>query len=189
MISANLPAFKYHRDPIQSGSVEKSQSRCRCCDQVRGFIYTGPVYSEEDLEESICPWCIADGSAHDKFDATFVDEAALPDDLPENIIEAVAWRTAGYSAWQSEQWFSCCKDAMTFIEPVGIREIRERYRELEFSILGNIIYDLHISGGAANRMLESLDRQSGPTAYVFQCSHCGTQKTFVDGIFDVEETP
>ena len=66
----------------------------------------------------------------------------------KSIIEAVAWRTPGYSAWQSEHWFSCCNDAMTFIEPVGIREIRERYRELEFSILGNIIYDRHISGSS-----------------------------------------
>ena len=176
----NLPEFKYHRDPVRSGSVEGSPKRCRCCGETRGYIYSGPVYAEEDLDDSICPWCIADGAAHEKFDATFVDEAALPDDLPENIVREVAWRTPGYNAWQTEQWFSCCNDAMTFLEPAGIAEIRERYRALEFNILGNILYDLHVSGGAAHRLLETLDKQHGPTAYVFRCSHCNAYRTFVD---------
>jgi uncharacterized protein len=183
----NLPVFKYHRDPIQSGSVKQSNERCRCCGQVRGYIYAGPVYSESDLDDSICPWCIAEGTAHTKFDAAFVDEAALPEELPENIIQEVAWRTPGYNSWQSEQWFACCNDAMTFLEPAGIREIRERYRQLESTILGNIIYDLHVSGGAATRMLESLDKEQGPTAYIFQCVHCSGYRTFVDGIFEGAE--
>jgi uncharacterized protein len=180
----NLPVFKYHRDPIQSGSIAESSSVCLCCAQSRGHIYCGPVYSEHDLDEKICPWCIADGSAHLKYDATFVDEAALPDDIPPSVIEEICWRTPGYNAWQAEQWFSCCQDAVTFIAPVGIAELRESYRELEFNVLGNILYDLQISGGAAKRTLESLNRDSGPTAYVFQCSSCGVYRTFVDGIFD-----
>jgi uncharacterized protein CbrC (UPF0167 family) len=183
----NLPVFKYHRDPIQSGSVKQSTARCRCCGEARGYIYTGPVYSEHDLDDSICPWCIAEGTAHTKFDASFVDEAALPDELRENITQEVAWRTPGYNSWQSEQWFACCNDAMRFLEPAGIREIRERYRELESTVLGNIIYDLHISGGAATRMLGSLDKEQGPTAYIFQCIHCSGYRTFVDGILDVDE--
>ena len=181
-----MPEFKYHRDPLQSGSVEESDKRCRCCGNARGYIYAGPVYSEEDLDGSLCPWCIAEGTAHAKFGAIFVDEAALPDGLPETVVDEVARRTPGYSSWQSEQWFACCNDAMTFLEPVGIQDIRDHYRELEFSVLSNIIYDLHISGGAATRVLESLNKKSGPTAYVFQCLHCHAYRTFVDGNFDVD---
>jgi uncharacterized protein CbrC (UPF0167 family) len=183
----NLPVFKYHRDPLQSGSVVTSNNECRCCGNRRGYIYAGPVYAVDDLEDSICPWCIADGSAHAKFDATFTDEEALPNELPDGVLAEIAWRSPGYNAWQSERWFSCCDDAMTFLEPVGIAELRERYREMESSVLGNIIYDLQISGGAAKRVLESLNKNSGPTAYVFQCSHCGVYRTFVDGIFDTGE--
>ena len=177
----SIPSFKYHRDPILSGSVEKSAASCRCCGKSRGYIYTGPAYSEENLKDALCPWCIADGTAHARFEAMFVDEAALPSDIPESVIEEVAWRTPGYNSWQGEQWFSCCGDAMTFLEPVGIREIRERYRELEFNVRGNILYELEISGGAANRMLEALDRNKAPTAYIFQCDHCKAYRTFVDG--------
>jgi uncharacterized protein CbrC (UPF0167 family) len=181
----NLPVFKYHRDPIQSGSVVESNQTCRCCGKSRGYIYTGPVYSEEDLDDMICPWCIADGSAHLKFEAAFMEETAMPDGIPAGAVQEVAWRTPGYNAWQSERWFKCCGDAVTFLEPVGIAELREWYRELESSVLGNIIYDLEISGGAATHMLESLRRNSGPTAYIFQCSHCGKYQTFVDGVFTV----
>lgn len=183
----NLPAFKYHRSPIQSGSVVPSEKRCKCCGETRGCIYVAPVYSEANLEESICPWCISDGAAFKKFGATFIDEAALPDDLPESVVQELSQRTPGYDSWQSERWFACCGDAMTYLEPAGIREIRERYREVEFVILSSIIYDLHISGGASTRMLESLNRESGPTAYIFQCSHCGTYRAFVDGVFDTED--
>jgi uncharacterized protein CbrC (UPF0167 family) len=183
----NLPAFKYHRSPVQSGSVEESDKGCKCCGEIRGYIYVGPVYSETDLEESICPWCIGDGAAHQKFNATFVDEEALPDELPESVVQALSQRTPGYDSWQPERWFACCGDAMTYLEPAGIREIRERYREAEFVVLNSIIYDLHISGAASTRMLESLNRDSGPTAHIFQCSHCSAYRTFIDGVFDMED--
>jgi uncharacterized protein CbrC (UPF0167 family) len=181
----DLPVFQYHPDPLRSGSIQKSEEVCRCCGESRGYIYAGPVYAQENLEQSICPWCIADGRAHAKFDAAFIDEAALPDELPEAAIEELVQRTPGYNAWQSEQWFACCGDAMTFLEPVGVIELRARHRELEFSVLGNIIYDLHVSGSSATRMLESLNKVEGPTAYIFRCTHCGQHKTFVDGVFEV----
>jgi uncharacterized protein CbrC (UPF0167 family) len=181
----NLPVFKYHRDPMQSGSVIESNTTCKCCSEIRGYIYTGPVYAEDELDDSLCPWCIADGSAHTTFDATFVDDAELPDALPAEAIDELVCRTPGYSAWQTERWFSCCGDAMVFLEPAGLVELRSRYPELEFNIRGNILYDLHISGGAVERTLTSLNRNTGPTAYVFHCAHCGAYQTFVDGIFDV----
>ena len=48
---------------------------CVCCGERRGYIYAGPVYSERELSDSLCPWCIADGSAHSRFGAEFTDAA------------------------------------------------------------------------------------------------------------------
>ena len=177
----DLPRFRYHPDPVRTGSVVASGATCRCCRKARGYVYDGPVYSEEDdLDGQICPWCIADGSAHEKFDATFVDTEGFADGTPDTVIDEITQRTPGYAAWQSEHWPSCCNDAMAFLGPLGIAEIRAQYRQWEGLALNHIIYEMQISGGAALRMLESLNRDKGPTAYLFRCLHCGEPKFHID---------
>jgi uncharacterized protein CbrC (UPF0167 family) len=180
MSSTPLPAFRYHPDPIASGSVIASDATCACCDQPRAFVYDGPVYSEEELDGVLCPWCVADGSAHEKFDATFVDSEAIADGMSDAARDEIEFRTPGFSTWQSEHWPACCDDAAAFIGPVGIAEIRARFRELEGAALSHIIYKMGISGGAATRLLQSLDREKGPTAYVFKCLKCETAHFHID---------
>lgn len=72
-----LPVFKYHPDPLSTGSVIESTVVCKCCGQNKGYIYTSSVYAIEELHNEICPWCIADGSAAKKYGATFVDSDPL----------------------------------------------------------------------------------------------------------------
>lgn len=178
-----LPAFRYHPDPLRSGSVEASDADCRCCGRARGYVYTGPVYAAvNDLDGALCPWCIADGSAARKFDASFVDAEAFPEGLPEAIVEEVSLRTPGYSAWQQEAWPVCCDDAAAFMRPAGIDDIRRDQRELEAQLLSHIIYEMGISGGAATRLLDSLKRDHSPTAYLFRCPHCEMFKFHIDGL-------
>src|SRR5512147_1560630 len=99
-----LPGFRYHPDPLASGSVVASDKTCRCCGKARGYIYAGPVYAEDELEESICPWCIADGAANRKFDATFFDAEAVADEVPDAAMDEICERTPGYIAWQQGHW-------------------------------------------------------------------------------------
>ena len=54
----DLPTFKYHPDPMATGSVVESGTKCVCCEQARGFIYIGPVFAIMDYNECICP-CVA----------------------------------------------------------------------------------------------------------------------------------
>jgi uncharacterized protein CbrC (UPF0167 family) len=176
----SLPSFRYHPNPTESGSIVSSAAECRSCGGSRGHIYIGPVYSEEDLADAICPWCIADGSAHRKFDAVFVDAEAFADAVPEAVVAEVTERTPGYSSWQSEVWPTCCGDATAFIMPAGISELRARDRSLEGFALNHIIYNMEISGGAATRLLQSLNRESGPTAYLFECLHCRQHHFHID---------
>jgi uncharacterized protein CbrC (UPF0167 family) len=176
-----LPTFRYHPDPLRSGSIVASDKPCRCCGTARGYVYAGPAYCEAELDESLCPWCIADGSAHRKFDATFVDAAVFADETPEAVVEEVSERTPGFSTWQSDVWPTCCEDATAFIAPAGIAEIRGQFRELEGEILNHIVYEMDVSGGAATRVLQSLNRDGGPTAYVFKCLHCERNHFHVDG--------
>jgi uncharacterized protein len=176
----SLPAFRYHPDPLASGSVIRSDAICECCGEQRGYRYDGPVYTEAVLESGLCPWCIADGSAHQRFGAIFVDTEAFPETTPPAVVDEITQRTPGYSTWQSERWPECCGDATAFVGPMGIQEIREKYRELEGSLLNHIIYEMGISGGTATRLLASLERDKGPTAYLFRCLHCGTHLFHID---------
>lgn len=176
----DLPVFRYHPDPIASGSIVASEAQCVCCAQRRGFIYAGPSYCEAELDDALCPWCIADGSAHEKFGASFVDDATFPDEISPEIIEEITFRTPSFSGWQQEKWLSCCGDAATFIESAGHSEIRERHPQLEAKLTMEIMRDLGIPGAAAARIVTSLDRDHGPTAYVFSCRHCGSELAYID---------
>ena len=168
----NLPAFRYHPDPLASGSVIEAKTVCKCCHQARGYVYTGPAYSEEELGDALCPWCIADGSAHANFDVTFVDSEAFTDTIAETIQADVVERTPGYNAWQGERWPVCCGDATAFIQPAGSKELRDRFREQESALQSHISHGMKISGDAASRLMASLDRVAGPTVFLFRCLRC-----------------
>src|SRR5690606_20932467 len=171
-----------HPDPIGSGSVVTSSKKCKCCQRSRGFIYVGPVYAEKDLTEALCPWCIADGSAAKKYDATVVDSEAFDENASAAAIIEILERTPGVNTFQSEQWPSCCGEPAAFVTPAGIAEIRARFYQLEGSLMMHIVHEMRISGGAARQMLESFYRDRSPTVFVFKCRHCNTQPFYVDGV-------
>ena len=83
-----LPAFRYHPDPVRSGSVVASDDPCACCGQARGYLYAGPLYGEE-TEARVCPWCIADGTAHESLGAEFVDSEAFAADTPDAVVTEI----------------------------------------------------------------------------------------------------
>jgi uncharacterized protein CbrC (UPF0167 family) len=111
-----LPEFRYHPDPRGTGVVVDSDAECLACGQARGVIYTGPVYAEEELEQSLCPWCIADGTAAEKFEAEFTDVGfGVPEDVPDSVTAELSERTPGFLGWQQEHWLYHCGDAAAFL--------------------------------------------------------------------------
>lgn len=173
MSKPSLPTFRYHPDPIASGSVVVSGARCRGCEQCRGFIYTGAVYSTHDLDNALCPWCIFDGTAHKLFGAEFVDPKAVGDYgrwdvVPDHVIEEVCYRTPSFCGWQEERWYTHCGDAAEFIAPVGIREIRD----IDSGLDRAIAEESGFTGEELVDYMKSLDKDAGPTAYAFRCRIC-----------------
>ncbi len=170
-----LPTFKYHPDPLATGSIVPSETECVCCGQARGYIYTGPVYAVEDYDQSICPWCIADGSAHDKLDASFTDEVGIGgggmwDEVPDAVVEEVAHRTPGFSGWQQEQWWTHCGDAGQFLGRAGRKELTAFGPQA----IAAIQEEAGLSAGPEwDGFLAALDKDSSPTAYIFRCRKCG----------------
>jgi len=170
-----LPTFRYHPDPVTTGHVVKSDTECACCGQVRGLIYTGPVYALEEYDQCICPWCIADGSAHEMLGASFTDEVGIGgggmwDEVPGEVVEEVAYRTPGFCGWQQEQWWTHCGDAAQFIGRAGRKELKA----LGSQAIAAIQESAGLSDGREwDQLFAALDKEGSPTAYIFRCRKCG----------------
>ncbi len=170
-----LPTFRYHPDPVATGNIVKSDTQCCCCGKVRGYIYTGPVYAIEEYYDCICPWCIDDGSAHEKLDANFTDEDLIGgggqwEDVSKEVIEEVAYRTPGFSGWQQEQWWTHCGDAAMFLGRAGRKELEALGPEAIAAIQDSTGL---VDGPGWNRFFAVPDKDGSPTAYIFRCTKCG----------------
>jgi uncharacterized protein CbrC (UPF0167 family) len=173
-MSEPLPVFRYHPDPLRTGSVAPSSVECRGCGRARGFVYTGPVFAEEDLDDVLCPWCIADGTAARAFGAEFTDPAGVGDygtwdAVPDDVVDEVARRTPGFSGWQQERWWTHCGDAAQFLGRAGRAELDAEWPDA----LPAIRAESGLDGEDWDGYLAALDANDSPTAYVFRCSRCG----------------
>lgn len=176
-----LPSFRYHPDPIKTGVIEISDRICVVCERQRGYIYTSHVYSEKDYHDCICPWCIADGSAHEKLNALFFDDAAVGggvwDEVSQEIVDMITTRTPGFSGWQQERWFTHCHDAAAFLGRAGYEELTDYGSDAIESIRD----DTRIGDDDEwEDFFEKLDKDGSPTAYLFRCLHCGAYGGYTD---------
>jgi uncharacterized protein CbrC (UPF0167 family) len=148
--------------------VVPSGSACRSCGHVRGFIYQGPFYAEEELADALCPWCIADRSAAEKFDTEFGDPAGVGgygdwDVVPSAVVTEVTRRTPGFSGWQHERWWTHCADAGEFLGPAGGRELKERWP----GALANLQAESGLQGVDWDDYVAALDRKLSPRRMSF----------------------
>ncbi|MFK0155099.1 CbrC family protein [Streptomyces sp. NPDC090493] len=166
-----LPDFPYHPSPVATGSVTASDEACGCCGQQRGWICTGPVYAADDPGTGICPYCIAFGTAAERHGASFTD--TVDGDVPREVVGAILERTPGFAAWQSPYWLTHCGDGAAFLGRVGARELAAYPSAVE-----------HLRrewpAGQADGLLDSLDKDGSPTAYLFRCRACGIHLAYAD---------
>jgi hypothetical protein len=174
-----FPEFRYHPDPRGTGVVVESDARCLRCGWERGYLYTGPVYATAKLDDALCPWCIADGSAAERFDAEFTDVGwAVPDDVPQEVTDEIARRTPGFFGWQQEHWLYHCGDGAAFLGRVGYQELQGHPDALES--LRHEHDELSWSASEVEEYLQGLDRDGGATAYLFRCRHCRRHFAYSD---------
>ncbi|MFB7511484.1 CbrC family protein, partial [Streptomyces broussonetiae] len=57
------PAAPTPRAGAPRGGGPPADESCACCGHDQGWIYTGPVYGEEEPDGRLCPYCIASGTA------------------------------------------------------------------------------------------------------------------------------
>jgi uncharacterized protein len=158
----DLPTFRYHPDPVATGSFIVATDPCPYCGAEPTYVYDGPIYALEEPDPP-CPRCIADGSFAARYDAEFTDPDPLSDLDPE-IVDEVTRRTPGFSGWQQEQWQTHCDDAAAFLGPVGYPELLDHPQALEI---------LRLDMG--DESVKALSRDGSPTGYLFRCRHCAVE--------------
>ncbi len=171
-IVMQLPHFKYHPNPLKTGMVGPSTKTCECCRQARGYMYTGHVYSSQEVE-FICPWCIADGSVALQMDGFLNDAAPLAAaGLSDEIIAEVEFKTPGYECLQQDSWMVCCGDACEFHGDASSADIRN-LGDPELAVLSKeTLFPLEF----LQELCPLYEPGGSPAFYKFICRHCASVK-------------
>ena len=150
---------------------------CVCCQRQRGYIYTCNTYCEEELVEALCPWCIADGSAAQRFDALFSDDHPLIQaGVPAAVVEEVTRRTPGFTSWQQDQWLCCCGDACEFHGDPS----RAHLSTLTGPPLEQLLARTRWTPAQWTEFLGLYQPGGSPAIYHFICRHCKQPKYGLD---------
>lgn len=176
-MSESLPFFKYHPNPLETGNITVSNDICLCCNNKRGYIYQSSIYTSQDLVGSVCPWCIANGSAAEKFEAIFSDDSILVEEgISPEIIEEVTKKTPGYISWQQETWLTHCKDVCEFHGDAEEKEIEN----LDSETIHRFFFENEIRDEVGEIILKSYQKGGNPAIYKFVCRHCKEVKFYFD---------
>jgi uncharacterized protein CbrC (UPF0167 family) len=131
-------------------------------------MYVGPVYSAEKLRGTICPWCIADGSAAQKFKASFSDLESLAGKVSDDVINEVQMRTPGFISWQQGEWLACCRDACEFHGDAPKAELQA----LAGGDLMERLHAMNLEASDWDQMVKHYHPGGSPAVYKFVCRHC-----------------
>jgi uncharacterized protein CbrC (UPF0167 family) len=121
------------------------------------------------LAESICPWCIHEGRAHQTLDVSFADTWALEKaGIDQSITREISERTPGYETWQGEKWVSHCGDACAFLGDATKDDLRAFQVEN-----AQVFDDTGWDKDEIEKLLEYYEPKGSPAFYRFKCLHCG----------------
>lgn len=169
----DLPFFKYHPDPLETGSFEEGEEKiCPCCGNKSRVYYTSMPYCIDNVDY-LCPTCISNGDAARKFDAMFVSDAEWHGDNDKEKDDELFRRTPGYLSWQGEHWLSCCDDYCAYMGTVGTRELKA------MDIDDEVISEYEERDEFAD-VEEYLVKDGPMCGYLFKCLHCGKYHLWVD---------
>jgi uncharacterized protein CbrC (UPF0167 family) len=172
-----LPTFRYHPDPIATGSIKPSEATCTCCGQAGGYVYTGSVYGPAELREKLCPRCIASGSAASKYKCFFSDEHPLTKaKLARPIVLEVSRKTPGYSSWQQGQWQVCCDDACAFHGDAT----KDQLKAMSGELLDRHLKKWRCSAERWQQLIDAYEPGGAVSVFRFLCLHCGQPSYALD---------
>ena len=168
-----LPKFRYHPDPLETGSFIEGEAKvCPCCGNESSVYYVKSPYAQDDVDY-LCPVCISNGEASKKFDAEFVQDAEWDFEEDKEKNEELFYRTPGYLSWQGEYWLSCCNDYCAYLGSVGTNELNE------MGIAEEVFEEYNKRNEFAD-VEKYLVKDGHICGYLFRCLHCKKYHLYVD---------
>ncbi len=176
-----LPKFKYNPNAYTLDIFIEEEGICSVCSEKRNLKYNSSFYSIDE-PDYICPWCIADGKAAEKYDGEFNDycgiEGVSPDpkdpqpSIPKQMLDEICEKTPSYSSWQQEVWLSHCNEPCAFIGYGTSKMLNPILEEIKEDIDNYNIPIEWITNG--------LTEDSGLGTYLFKCCKCGKHRLHID---------
>jgi uncharacterized protein CbrC (UPF0167 family) len=131
------------------------------------------MYCREEVNV-LCPQCISNGKAAEKYNGSFIQDAETIENGADKTDE-LFHRTPGLNSWQGEHWLAHCNDYCVFIGDVGTKELEE------MGIADEVFADYETMNEFDIETVRSyLEKAGGMAGYLFQCSHCGKYRLWVD---------
>ena len=174
-MSQELPIFKYFADPVSEGVFKQQSFVCPVCEKSREWAYIASFYARYK-EKPICPWCISDGSASQKFDGQFQED--VQDGYIENqeFMDELLHRTPGFSTWNPVAWPILDEDFGIYLGTVGWEEIEDR-KLVEKLLEDPFIFQEH----QKLKILEFLTKNGNPLGHLFKSLHSERHSIVIDG--------
>lgn len=177
-----LPQFKYHPNAYQLDIFTQESGICSVCHQQRSIKYNLGLYSVDE-PEYICPWCIANGQAAEKYNGDFNDYCSIegvsehysepnPMHISEQALDIITQKTPSYAAWQQEVWLVHCDEPCAFLGYVGMKEIMPYFDDVKA--------DIEQSGYDIEDIKNALSADGEMVGYFFECVHCGKKRLHID---------
>ena len=175
-LPADFPVFKYHRNPLHTGAIVKSDRVCPACEKKRGYAFFSIVWTESDQEyEGLCPWCIHDGTAAKIFHG-FAPYPVVSEDIEQNRIDELMSRTPEMDTYQDIIWPTHCGDFCEFLDYIRSWDDVKR-RGIEKDIIKDLKENSDFS---VSEVKKNLDPESCMIGYLFRCLHCGKHNLYID---------
>lgn len=170
---SHLPQFRYHPDPLGTGTFMEGEAQvCPCCGEKSTIYSSTRPYCIENVKH-LCPACIASGKAAEKYDASFAQDAEWDGEPDKAKDDELFHRTPGYISWQGEHWLSCCGDYCAYLGTVGMRELTA------MGIADEVLSEYEARGEFAD-VEQYLTKDGSLCGYLFRCLQCGKHHLFVD---------
>jgi len=170
-----LPTFKFHPNPLETGNAIEKQFICVCCQKEKNYAYTGPIFSaDESVDEimednTLCLDCIADGTAANKWDAEFNDCDYNVEEICSNAeaLSELMTRTPGYNSFQSPIWVFHCNEPCEFHGEFTKNELMQLCETIEYPDDENDYDPEHLKN-----ILKDYEPGSSHTFFKFVCIKC-----------------